>query len=97
MEFFGIALLPEHHVRKGVAGIQEWPGPSRNWSANNGQAVTGVQGDNSGKVTGILTVEAFIAREEGREAERIPVVPYNSNTSYPLDRGATLRNILRLN
>lgn len=96
MEFFGIALFPEHHVRKGASKIKEWPGPSKDWSANNWQAVTSVQGDNSGKVTGILTVEAFIARKEGREPERIPVVPNSTNKSYPLDRGATLSNILWL-
>lgn len=56
--------------------------------------MTDVLGDKAGQVTGVLTVEAFVAREEGSEPTRIPVVPYSSNTSYHLDRGATLRNIL---
>lgn len=59
--------------------------------------MTDVLGDKAGQVTGVLTVEAFEAQEEGREPKRIPVVPSSSNTSYPLDRAATLRNILRLN
>jgi hypothetical protein len=97
MELFGIALFPGHHVYPGAAGIQEWPGPSKNWSANNGQAVTWVVGDNSWRVSGILTVEAFEAREKGREPKRIPVVPSSANNPYLLDRWATLRNILRFN
>lgn len=95
MELFCKALFPKYHIYPNAVGINEWSSISDNWTANDGQSVVQVMWDNAWKVTGILFVDAFLAWERRTVPSRIPVVPLDK-TLYPIDRIATLRNILWL-